>query len=74
MIFKGMFTAGSRIEQKPIIDFYIVSPSRKILYNARKKNEGMFNIPASEPGQYSFVFSNLRVRIYFLLTCIEVTV
>jgi hypothetical protein len=56
-----MFTAGSKVEEKPIVDFYIIGPSKKIVFNARKRFETMFNIEVSEPGQYSLVFSNLRV-------------
>ena len=57
-----MFLAGSKSEDRPFIDFYIIGPSKQILFNARKRNEAIFSVVSSEPGQYSFVFSNLRVR------------
>jgi hypothetical protein len=61
-VFRGMFTAGSAVEEKPLVDFYIIDPSKKIVFNARKRFESMFNIEVTEPGQYSLVFSNLRVK------------
>lgn len=45
-----MFTAGSKTEEKPLVDFYIIGPSKNIVFNARKRFEAMFNIEVAEPG------------------------
>jgi hypothetical protein len=40
-----------------------VDPNKKVVYSRRKRTEGIFRINATVEGTYSFVFSNLKVRL-----------
>lgn len=67
--FRGAYFAGSdRLSDKPVIDFFILDPSRKVIFNRRKQSEGLFSVNATKAGQYSFIFSNLKSRQDKVLT------
>jgi hypothetical protein len=59
---RGAYFMTAEKEGKPPIDFYIVDPTKKVIYSRRRKNDGIFRINATVPGAYSFIFSNRRVH------------
>jgi hypothetical protein len=49
--FRGAYFAGNIKEaDKAHIDFFILNPDRKVIYNRRKQAEGIFSINATKPG------------------------
>ena len=61
--FKGSFFLGSSSgEVQPKIDFYILSPNKRVIYSKRKSQDGVFNLNITETGQYSIVFSNMKAK------------
>jgi hypothetical protein len=60
---RGAYFVGSKGENYPTIDFFILDPQRKVVYSRRKKTEGIFRFNATITGAYSFIFSNIKVRI-----------
>ncbi|TNV72284.1 hypothetical protein FGO68_gene8197 [Halteria grandinella] len=67
--FRGAyFTGNTQNSDKAQIDFFILNPDRKVIFNRRKQAEGIFSINATKPGQYSFIFSNLKSRMDKQLT------
>eukprot|EP00347_Sterkiella_histriomuscorum_P017559 403348872 len=60
VIIKGAYFVGARDQKNPTVDFFILDPKRQVVYNRRRKSEGIFKISASIPGQYTFIFSNLK--------------
>lgn len=58
---RGAYFVTALNMRKVPIDFFIIDPLKKIIYNRRSKNEGIFRINVTTPGTYSFVFSNKRV-------------
>ena len=44
------------------LDFFIIGPNKKIVYSSRKRTEAMFSFNATIPGQYSFIFNNMKWR------------
>ncbi len=76
IVMRGAYFIGSRKDKNPSIDFFILDPSRRVIFSRRKKSEGLFNFNVTLPGQYSFVFSNLKVIYYddlYLINSIKLT-
>lgn len=59
---RGTFFIGGYQEQQPKIDFFILSPSKRVIYAKRKTMDGIFSFNTTDPGQYSFVFSNMKQK------------
>ena len=75
VIIKGAYLVGTKDSKNPTIDFFILNPRRQVIYNRRRQAEGVFKVQATIPGQYTFIFSNLKViqRIVANLILILVT-
>ena len=46
-----------------LIDFFVLDPNYQVIYSRRKQEEGLFRFNSSMPGQYTFVFSNMKDRV-----------
>ena len=57
---RGAYFTGSGTGDSSI-DFYILDENRRVVFNRRKKTEGIFVYNATKPGTYMFIFSNLKV-------------
>jgi len=60
------FTDSASTSKSSGIDFFVLDPDRKVIYSRRKRAEGIFSVNLTAPGEYSFVFSNLKVRLKFV--------
>lgn len=56
-----MFIASSKDGEQGL-DFFIIGPNKRIVYSSRKRTEGIFSFNATLPGQYSFIFNNMKWR------------
>jgi hypothetical protein len=55
------FTSDSTQDRNAVIDFFVLDDERRVIFSRRKRSEGIFSINATKPGEYSFIFSNLKV-------------
>ena len=55
---------GSTTGKNKFIDFFVLDPNNKVIFSRRKAEEGIFRFNTTLPGTYSFVFSNMKVRLY----------
>lgn len=46
-----------------LIDFFVLDPNYAVIYSRRRHEEGIFRFNTTLPGQYSFVFSNMKDRL-----------
>ena len=46
-----------------LIDFFVLDPNYAVIYSRRRHEEGIFRFNTTIPGQYSFVFSNMKDRL-----------
>jgi hypothetical protein len=46
-----------------LIDFFVLDPNYSVIFSRRKHEEGIFRFNTSLPGQYTFVFSNMKDRV-----------
>ena len=60
---RGAYFSQNKKGDKGTIDFFILDSDRKVIYSRRKRAEGLFNFNTTIPGEYMFVYSNLKVRI-----------
>ena len=60
---QGAYFTGSKNEEKPRVDFFILDSERRVALSRRKQSEGTFSFNATRPGQYMLIFSNLKVNI-----------
>ena len=56
-------TAAGVEKKDTLIDFFILDPNYQVIFSRRKKDEGIFRFNTTIPGQYSFVFSNMKDRV-----------
>lgn len=47
-------------KEDKLIDFFVLDPNYQVIYSKRKQEEGIFRFNTTTPGQYTFVFSNMR--------------
>ena len=59
---RGVYFARGDNKEKGVVDFFVLDPKRQVMYSRRKKSEGVFSLTLTTPGQYTFIFSNLKVR------------
>jgi len=60
---RGAYFSTSKKDDKGAIDFFILDSGRRVIYSRRKRAEGLFNFNTTSPGEYMFVFSNLKVNL-----------
>lgn len=58
-----MFFVGGEDPLNAKINMFILDPSNKVIYSKIKKQSGMFLFNATMPGEYSFVFSNMKGKV-----------
>lgn len=58
---RGAYFIGTKSEKSPTLDFFVLDPNKKVVLSKRKKAEGLIAFNATIPGQYSLIFSNLKV-------------
>ena len=46
-----------------MIDFFVLDPNYQVIHSRRRHEEGIFRFNTTMPGQYSFVFSNIKDRV-----------
>lgn len=46
-----------------LIDFFVLDPNYAVIFSRRKHEEGIFRFNTTIPGQYSFVFSNMKDKL-----------
>lgn len=65
LFIRGAYFAGSggSKDTTGTIDFFILNEERQVLFSRRKRSEGIFAINCTTPGEYMFIFSNLKVII-----------
>ena len=59
---RGAFFVGQSSTSNKLIDFFVVNPKNKVIFNKRKSEEGIFRFNTTVPGRYSFIFSNIKDR------------
>ncbi|CDW84548.1 emp24 gp25l p24 family protein [Stylonychia lemnae] len=59
---RGVYFARGADKEKGVIDFFVLDPKRQVIYSRRKKSEGVFSLTLTTPGQYTFIFSNLKQK------------
>ena len=52
---------GTANEDK-LIDFFVLDPNYQVIFSRRKHEEGIIRFNTTMPGQYTFVFSNMKDR------------
>jgi hypothetical protein len=65
LLIRGAYFVGSGGSKEAAsngnIDFFILNEERQVLFSRRKRSEGIFAINCTAPGEYMFIFSNLKV-------------
>lgn len=58
---RGAYFVGQSSSKNKFIDFFILDPANKVIFSKRKSEEGIFRFNTTQPGTYTFVFSNMKV-------------
>lgn len=58
---KGLYMVSAEtFDIDPIISIFVTDPSGKFVHSKRNKSLGRFSFETTMPGEYKFVFSNLK--------------
>jgi hypothetical protein len=62
---RGAYFVNAKTSDKneKLIDFFVLDPNYQVVYARRNHEEGIFRFNTTMPGQYSFVFSNMKDRV-----------